>query len=129
MNSEIYQAVYTTLSSGVTQEVYDNVPQDLDNSQYPYIRLEGTDQLPWDTDDENGFFGSFRVHVWSRYKGQKEVEEIQKNVYDALHRVSIADTTNFQIVGVIQERSNILLDPDGETRHGVQQYRIIYEEN
>lgn len=125
MNSwALQQAIYTRLSDQLSVEVYDHVPQD---AAYPYVTIgEGTES-EWDTDDSLGIDATINIHVWSRYRGRKEVKQLQDQIYAALHRydlpVSGADT-----VLVNFEFADSFVDPDGLTRHGVQRFRIITED-
>ena len=132
MNSEIYTAIYNVLT-GAGLTVYDHIPQigagQKSEDIYPYNRLSTVSVTPWDDDFETGFSASFAVHFFSRYKGSKEVEENQKIVYDNLHRVKLSDTASFQLLSIVFESSQILDDPDGMTKHGVQNFNIIYEVN
>jgi hypothetical protein len=127
MNSlEIQQAIYNRLAGiyelGAT--VYDHAPQD---EEFPYVTIgEGT-ATQWDTDDSLGSEETVTIHVWSRYRGRKEVKEIQAEIYDALHRYELP-VTGSHTVTVEWEYADTFLDPDGLSRHGVQRFRITTEQ-
>jgi hypothetical protein len=67
------------------------------------------------------------VHVWSRASHSLEVKQIQAAIYEVLHRgtISIAGSV---FIGSDYITQTVQRDPDGITRHGVQEFRIIYEE-
>lgn len=114
--------------TSVVAGIYDNVPQPdrNDDVKFPYIVL-GDDILnEWDTDTENGVDASVSIHVWSRYRGRKEVKRIQGLIYNCLHETDFIDN-GFIFVNIIQEQSQSFMDPDGLTRHGIQTFRILVQ--
>lgn len=123
----IQQAVYSQLSAyaplTAVVSIYDDVPQD---AAFPYIAI-GEDVLTqWDTDSEIGVTGSITIHTWSRLRGRKETKTIQGLIEDALHR-AILTTAGYKFVSIDQESVSTLIDVDGLTRHGVQEFNIILE--
>lgn len=126
---ELQTAIYQKLSLALAVPVYDHVPQvdDAgDNGDYPYVRIESPRDNENDTDNDTGFDTTIQLHVWSRYRGNKEAAELQAQIYNALHRQDLT-VTGYGVSDVHQEFSEIMLDPDGITRHGVQRFRIFYE--
>lgn len=127
---EVQKALYDALSTdsdvgSVTQDVYDYVPQGSikDDSDFPYLVIGEDTAAPWDTDTWTGAEWTVTLHAWSRYRGQKEVKEIQDACYNLLHRLDLS-VTGYNTVTVEWEFSETLMDPDGLTHHGVQQFRI-----
>lgn len=128
-------AIYDLLSadtaiSSLVAGVYDDVPQGSDtgsSADFPYITIGEAVHTAWDTDTSRGDDASITVHVWSRYPGRAETKQIQGAIYDALHRSNLA-VTGYATVGVDWEQSESFLDTDGETRHGVQTFRILLDE-
>lgn len=122
----IQAAIYsrlTTYAPLTGYSTYDHVPQ---NATFPYNVIgEGT-ATQWDTDDSVGSDATVTIHTWSRYRGRKEVKEIQKLIYDALHRYELP-VAGSHTVTVEWEYTDTMLDPDGLTRHGVIRFRIITE--
>lgn len=109
--------------------IYDNVPQALDSgndSFFPYVTIGDDTMIDWDTDTSQGKEATLTIHVWSRYRGRKEVKEIQGIIYDILHLSNLI-ITGYHSVLMLSEFSETLLDPDGLTRHGVQRFRLIVE--
>ena len=66
------------------------------------------------------------IHVWSRYRGKKEAKQIQGEIYDALTRQELT-VEDHDLVTIEFEYSDVVLDPDGQTRHGVQRFRAVVE--
>lgn len=121
----LQQAIYARLSAVVSVAVYDHTPQDV---AFPYVVIGEDDTvIPFDTDDSVGAESTINIHVWSRYRGWKEVKEIQREVYQALHRYELS-VTGAHVVTVEFDDARTFLDQDGLTRHGVTRFRIITEE-
>lgn len=133
--TEIQSAVYGVLSGDSTlmasvTGVYDDVPQALDPgaaANFPYITIGDAQHQEWDTDTELGTDATVTVHIWSRYRGRKEVKDIQALIYGLLHRANLI-VSGYNLVGVDWIQSDSFMDTDGLTRHGVQTFRITIEE-
>lgn len=132
--TEIQGAIYSKLTgnptlNGMIVGVYDDVPQAAkseDDSAFPFIVIGDDDYSNWDTDTEVGWEVSFRVHIWSRYRGKKELLEISTAVHNALNRASIA-TNSYHVLDVNHVATDSFVEPDGKTRHGVIQFRLQFE--
>lgn len=110
--------------------IYDNPPQQDDpasNAPFPFVTISESTLQPWDTDTEIGTEATATVHVWSRASHALEAKQIQAAIYRVLHRDTIA-ITGYTVVGIDLINQTVERDPDGITRHGVQDFRIIYEE-
>lgn len=123
-------AIYVALSndaplSALVMGVYDDVPQ---SSAFPYVTIGEDVHTEWDTDTSSGSDATITIHAWSRAPGRKETKQIQGAIYDALHRSNLA-VTGYATVGVDWQQSESFIDADGETRHGVQTFRVILDEN
>jgi hypothetical protein len=108
-----------------TSAVYSHVPQ---NATFPYEVVGVADGVDHDTDDTNGWDAEVTLHQFSRFRGDDEVEMIQRENDDALHRAepAIADG---RIVTLHRVRvDNPVLDDDGLTRHGIHRFQAIIEE-
>lgn len=132
VQTAIYDALSgdTTLASLVVG-VYDNVTQPSDGgdgANYPYIVVGESTSNPWDTDTETGFDVVFTIHSWSRYRGMKECKQIQTEVYNILHR-GIFSVTGYTLVTCEMLSADVVLDPDGLTRHGTQTFRLLLDAN
>jgi hypothetical protein len=109
--------------------IYDNVPEAVDSgndSVFPYVTIGDDTAIDWDTDNSQGKEATLTIHSWSRYRGRKEVKQIQGAIYDSLHLSNLI-ITGYHSVLIVSEYSETLMDPDGLTRHGVQRFRLIVE--
>lgn len=118
------QAFYLKLDSAIVYPVYNHIPQTEPYTKPPYVVVgQGDIMTEWETDGKKGFNIFTTVHAWSEYRGNKEVKEMQGAIYDALHRENLT-VTGYNCLEITQESMNDFVDPDGITRHGVQQFRI-----
>lgn len=122
-------AIHTVLSadatlSGLVTGIYDDTPQD---NAFPYVTIGEDVHIAWDTDTSLGSDASVTIHTWSRYEGRSQTKQIQGAIYDVLHRSTLA-VTGYATVGVDWQQSESFVDADGETRHGVQTFRVILDE-
>ena len=123
VQAAIYQALTASAPlMAVVTGVYDNVPQ-LDERTdpdgiFPYVMIGEDDVDEDDTDTSRGFRIEVEIHAWSRFRGRREVKEIQGHVYDALHRQPLS-VDGYHFVDCFFDEAETRLDPDGKTRHGV----------
>lgn len=113
------------LDALVDSRIFDSSPQDV---TFPYVELGESTAADWDSDTHDGQDHTFTIHVWSQKAGRKECKTIQGLIKDALHNttLTLVDNTNILTRQILSET---LKDNDGRTHHGVQQYRIITEED
>lgn len=114
-------AIFAALNgdSNITAGVYDFVPA---NAAFPYIQIGEIDRQPEDAQGAKGLEQFVTIHVWSDRRGKKEAQEIQGQIYDCLHRQTLA-VSGFVLM--LLQSENIITDPDGLTRHGISRYRIL----
>src|SRR6056297_378155 len=126
---ELQTAIYTAITGNAplmaaVDAVYDDVPDN--TNTFPYVTI-GEDVLnQWDTDGHLGFDASVTIHVWSRYRGRREVKQIQKLIYDVLHNGALVYST-FDGIMCQQRSAESFADPDGLTRHGVQVFNVLMQ--
>lgn len=128
-------AVFSALDSdaalgALVTGVYDSAPQANDSGSdtpFPYVTIGEAVHTDWSTDTESGDDVTFTVHSWSRYRGRKEIKQIQGAVYDVLHRANLS-VTGYKFVSCDWLQSESFTDTDGLTRHGVQTFRVILDQ-
>ena len=105
--------------------VYDEAPED---AEFPYVTIGESVHNEGDTVNTLGDDASVTVHCWSRYRGKKQIKEIQGAIYDALHR---ANTTyaGYDIISINWDTSQSFIDQDGLTRHGVQSFTVFVDKS
>jgi hypothetical protein len=132
MNWELQKSVFARLDGStaikaVVKGIYDHVPQPVDSgddTQFPYITIGADTVREFDTDDVLGFDARVEIHVWSRQRGRKQTKELQDLIYDRMHRATLT-IAGYHFISCDHEFSDSFVDPDGLTRHGVQQFRVL----
>lgn len=129
LQTAVFAAVSDASISGV-QDIIDNPNTIPTPEDYPFIEIGESQITPNDASVENGLsdeaFDEFvDIHVWSRYRGQMEIKEIQGAIYNALHHKSLAVTGRATAFCWLDD-SRIIDDPDGLTRHGIQTFKITH---
>lgn len=128
----VQAAVYSRLcaDSGVTgllaagsNSVFDHVPQ---GSAFPYIALGDMGCKPLETQTGAGNDIIFDIHCYSRGLGMKQTREILAAVAACLHEAAFTVTDHMLVLCRLVSQETRLME-DGETRHGLQRFRIITE--
>lgn len=103
--------------------VYDAHPNP---QEFPYITIGDGYSNSYSTFDRPGEEVFFNIHIWSRYKGFKEGQEISADVHRLLSQQHI-DVGDFGTVACFFEASETLRDVDGITRHIILRYRLLIQ--
>jgi len=123
--------IFGLLDGNISCGVYDDVPQlpeGMPSDDFPYCVIGDDSGEAWDTDDVTGAQVTVNVHYWSRYSGMKEVKGLMKEGFDLINRATPTPPSGFRLVDCLYEFSDVELDPDGRTRHGIQRYRLTLQE-
>lgn len=136
MNStNLHQAIYTRLAgyTALTSKVvgiYSQVPQPDDaqlDSAFPYVTFGIPSAQPFDTKTHDGLNAVIQVHIWTRTNSDLVRRAINDAVYDALHKYDLV-VSSAATVALGFETYSELMDPDGETMHGVLSFRVLIDE-
>lgn len=123
-------AIFSTLTGGtltdisgtsITSKVFDDVPE---GTAYPYVVIGEETAIPVGAKDTDGHEHTLTFHVWSQYRGRKEIKQIMQQIYTLLHNVAIS-ITGATLVNIRHEFERTLLESDGITRHGVIRFRAV----
>ena len=116
----------TLLGIGTGVLVFDHVPQE---TPYPFVAIGELVDTPTDHDDTERMSNmSITIHSYSRQWGRKETHDIQVEITKTLHRANLA-VTGFKFVSIDHEQSQSFTDDDGNTRHGIVEFKIIMTED
>ncbi len=124
----LQHAVYQQLSADsqlltLVNAVYDRPPQ---GSAFPYITIGESKISDWSTKTTTGTEQVFAVHAWSRNGGRKEAATIMERVYMLLHQAGLT-VTGQVLVSLRFVSSEIMLENDGFTYHGVMEFRALLQ--
>ena len=101
----IYQALTVGSPSPVSATVYDHVPQKTD---YPYVVIDAQETVEDDHLTEQLDERFIYLSVWSRQRGQKEVNTLMGQIHEALHQQRFSmDTGRMVNCLVIRKRSGL----------------------
>ena len=125
----LQQAIFTALDGATINDadgnaitgVFDDVPE---NTAYPYVVIGEETATNIDTKDKDAHEHTLTIHVWSQYRGRKEIKNIMSSVYTLLHNASIT-VSGASLVNIRHEFENTLTEADGITRHGVMRFRAV----
>lgn len=121
---ELHKSLYAGLTSH--QPLMDKVSGVLDDvsegQTFPYITIGDPTSNPWDTKNTIGENITFVLHTWSRYQGKAESYIIMNLIHEALSR-PLSIEGGFYVFKFERESQNVFTDVDGETRHGVMNFR------
>ena len=119
LQQAVFGAVRTALQSAPAVPVYDDVPA---GAAEPYVVIGDMTAIPGDTVADRDENVTLTLHIWSVYRGRKEVREITGRIKTALHHARLT-VTGWHLTDLRQEMAEDFLDADGVTRHGVIRYR------
>lgn len=122
---ELQRTIYNALIAGPAiagGRVYDDVPE---NAAFPHVEIGERQIIPDDTNvgahgeaSDDGVSDFIDLHIWSRYRGDKEVLEIFNTIHTRLHGVSLLVAGRAGALSWVRNFRSFN-DPDGQTRHGV----------
>jgi len=122
-DSQLQALLGTTISN---PKVFDHVP---DMKSYPYIKIAIKPMQDRGNHDWEGVQFQYQIDVWNQApnQGDLKVQQIQARVDELLHKQDICiDGWNV----IVHRRStvDILDEPDGRTKHGVQIFNLFLGE-
>lgn len=123
-NDSILQALLGTTPAN--PKIFDHVP---DSKSYPYIKIAIKPMQDRGNHDWEGVQFQYQIDVWNQgvNQGDLKVQQIQARVDELLHKQDICiDGWNI----IVHRRStiDILDEPDGRTKHGVQIFNLFLGE-
>jgi hypothetical protein len=121
---EVQRALFTQLTANAPlmaqlTGVFDFVPE---NTALPYLTLGEQSAADWSTKSFSGQEYLLTLHVWSAARGRKQAKEIISLVHGALHQTELT-ITGHHLVNLRFVSSQLFLDEDGLTHHGVMRFR------
>ncbi|GAI26033.1 unnamed protein product [marine sediment metagenome] len=105
--------------------VYDENPQ---NVPYPYVVMGEITAKDWSDKSADGAEVYSTIHVWSRYHGRKEADEMADALTQALTSSTLALGASFEAALDRLDGYNLIVDMDGKTRHGILRFKYLIEE-
>jgi hypothetical protein len=127
INAAVYSRLSgdATLLATATGGVHDDV---FDATSFPYVQIGDTIETPWDAFGNQGRTNLVTIHTWSQYQGAKESWTMISRIIALLDRYALS-VSGVTLTRCVHERSMVLRDPDGKTRHGVVEFRVEVSES
>ena len=129
----LQKAIYSRLSGGsITDEnddaitgVFDDVPE---GTAYPYVVIGEETATNIGLKDKDMHEYTQTIHVWSQYRGLRDIKEIMEQIYTLLNDYSIT-VSGASAISLRHEFQTTLTEGDGLTRHGVMRFRVVVSDN
>ena len=92
IGAELQRAIYEALKAPLSTAgfgLYDEVPElpvGKPDNDFPYVQIGDFTFSPFDNDDTVGHEIDVLFHVWSRYRGKKELHQGYELIFEALNR-------------------------------------------
>jgi hypothetical protein len=128
-STELQKTIFTVLSGDsqlgpLITGVYDFPPQ---GTTFPYVTIGWGSETDWGTHTFQGQEHTLMIHTWSRATGRKQARTIMGHIYRILHEKRLSVSGQYMII-MRYEFSDIDIDPDSVTHHGVQRFRVLTKE-
>jgi len=121
----LHKAQYDRLKSATSYRIFDNLPE---QAEFPYVVMGEVSGRDWSDKFEPGQEVFSTVHVWSQYPGRKEAAEMQDAILQALTSSPLDLGPDFHAALGALDMSEMIIDIDGATRHGVVRMKYLIEE-
>jgi hypothetical protein len=131
---ETQKTIYETLSQdsalqillGTTTanpKVYDHIP---DNLPFPYVKIAIKPMSDRANEEWDGVSFQYQIDVWVQgvNQGDLKVQQIQERIDQLLHASNIC-VDGWNVISHRRTTVDILDEPDGRTKHGVQIYKLF----
>ena len=119
---DLQTSIYNLLSGDSTldskignNKIFDNVPQD---TAYPYVVIGTEASRNIGTKSLDGNVYNADIHVWSQYRGQKEIKEVIEIIYNLVNNATISVSGASSVMSYVVSTSTFV-EVDGITRHGL----------
>lgn len=132
MNEALQQSIYTALTGNsalvaAVKSIRDKQPEVSDSGDdaiFPYVVIGEGVMSNWATDTWSGGEAVVRIRVFSRYGGNRETLQVMDLIRATLDRASLI-ITGFKAVTCDYAQSFVQPDPDGRTRDGIIEFRVL----
>ena len=120
---ELTEALFVRLDAMLDVPVHDAPPP---RAAFPYAVIGPIRSTDWSADDFSGEEHALAVHVWSRYRGAREVRGLMGDVKSALDQVAL-NVAGRRLILLRFTGAEDFREADGMTRHGIVRFRALTE--
>lgn len=104
-------------------QVFDDVPRE---APFPYITIGDIDTRDWSTQSSRGHEHTVTLHLWSRYRGRKQVQDLIAEV-DRILDGAAPPLNGHRLVNLSTVFWTAQREPDGEVYRGTMRLRAVTE--
>jgi hypothetical protein len=104
-------------------QVFDDVPRE---APFPYITIGDIDTRDWSTQTSRGHEHIVTLHLWSRYRGRKQVQDLIAEV-DRILDGGDPPLQGHRLVNLSTVFWTAQREPDGEVYRGTVRLRAVTE--
>lgn len=121
----LHDAQVARIEAETDYDVYDDNPE---QAPYPYVAMGEMTAADWSDKFEPGQEVYSTLHIWSQYKGRKEVVEMGDAILQAFTKSTLDLGPIFRAALDELDLNEIIIDIDGITRHGIMRFKYLIEE-
>jgi len=121
----LHDAEVARIEVETSYTVYDDLPL---QATFPYVVMGEITARDWSDKFEPGQEVHSTKHIWSQYRGRKEIAEMGDAILQALTLSALDLTPNFRAVLQELDLHDLIIDIDGITRHAILRHRYLIEE-
>ena len=130
---ELQKTVYTALvnasltsaSGSAITGVFDDLPE---GTNYPYVVIGDDTATNISAKDKDIHEHTLNIHIWSQYRGRRDIKEIMGQIYTALNDISYSVSGALGI-NLKHEFDTTIVEGDGITRHGIMRFRAVVSDS
>lgn len=122
--------IWDTLNGNISANVYDDVPDQAPGNptqNMPYVVIGQDQSFPFDTDSWTGEAVTVELHIWSAYRGKREVKQLMSEIYDLLHQQPLT-AAGVAVLDCLHTFSSITGMAADNYIHGMVRYRLTLTE-
>jgi hypothetical protein len=121
----LHKAQVERIEANTDFKVFDDNPT---NEPYPYVVMGEITARDWSDKSKPGQEVYSTIHIWSRYYGRKEADEMTDAIEQILTASPLDLAPDFRAVLDGLDSYDLIIDIDGKTRHGILKFRYLIEE-
>ena len=124
------QIIFDRLNGSLSCNIYDSppfLPEAMPAANFPYCVIGNDTMVDWSNDTFTGAEVTVTLHFWSRANGFAQVKGLMAQAYTLLNRAALTKA-GYDVVDCLWQFSDALSDPDGQTKHGIQRYRLTIQD-
>ena len=123
--AKLVAANITDFAGDAITGVFDDVPT---STAYPYVVIGDETATNISTKDKDFHEHTLTIHIWSQYRGNRDIKEIMGRVYTALNDISFSVSGALGI-NIKHEFDTTIVEGDGITRHGIMRFRAVVSDS